>query len=324
MADRPRLVVTRRLPPAVESALSEAFDTELSPDDAPMDAAVLQRALATADAVLCTISDRFTAEVLAAYPIRTRILANFGVGVDNIDLAAAAAHDITVTNTPDVLTDCTADLAITLMLMTMRRAGEGERQVRGSRWQGIAPTHLLGRRVTGKTLGIIGMGRIGRAVARRAHHGFGMPVLCFNRSPVPAEELAVAGARQCATLEEVLSACDVVSLHCPSTPETRGLLNASRLAMMKPGAFLINTARGGVSDDDAMIAALMAGHLAGAGLDVYRGEPKVDPRLLGMENVVLLPHLGSATRESRTEMGLLALANLQAFFAGTPLPSRVG
>lgn len=323
MTVRPRVAVTRRLPVPVEAALREQFDVVLSADDQPMTPEQLQRALGFADGILCTITDRLTAEVLAAYPIRTRILANFGVGVDNIDLAAAQAHDITVTNTPGVLTDATADLAMTLILMTLRRAGEGERELRGGRWAGLTPTHLLGREVTGRTLGVVGMGRIGRAVARRAHHGFGMRVLCFNRSAVPDAELAAAGAEQCTSLESLLAASEIVSLHCPSTAETRGMMNSTRLALMQPGAFLINTARGDIVDDNALIAALLSGHLAGAGLDAYRGEPSVDRRLLGMEHVVLLPHLGSATRETREAMGFLAIKNLAAFFAGDAPPDRV-
>lgn len=323
MSVRPRVVVTRRLPVAVEATLRERFDVVLSADDLPMSAEALQRALATADGVLCTVTDRMTAEVLAAYPLRARIIANFGVGVDNIDLAAAQAHEIVVTNTPGVLTDCTADLAMTLILMTLRRAGEGEREVRGGRWQGLGPTHLLGRRVTGKTLGLVGMGRIGAAVARRAHHGFGMRVLCYNRSLVSTALLAETGAEQCASLGALLGASDVVSLHCPSTPETRHLMNSRRLALMQPGSYLINTARGEVVDDDALIAALMSGHLAGAGLDVYRGEPNVDRRFLGMEQVVLLPHLGSATRETREAMGFMATENLAACLEGREIPNRV-
>ena len=323
MTVRPRVLVTRRLPMVVEAALRDQFDVELSANDQPLAPEALQRALGTADGILCTVTDRFTAEVLSAYPIRARILANFGAGVDNIDLAAAAAHDIVVTNTPGVLTDCTADLAMALMLMTLRRTGEGEREVRGGRWMGWGPTHLLGRRATGLTLGIIGMGRIGRAVARRAHHGFGMRVLCSSRSPVSSAELAAVGAEQRATLEALLIESDVVSLHCPSTAETRGLMNNTRFALMKPGSYLINTARGDVVDDDALIAALMSGHLAGAGLDSYRSEPAVDRRFLGMENVVLLPHLGSATRETREAMGRLALDNLVAFFSERDVPNRV-
>ena len=320
---QPRILVTRRLPPVVEAAVKERFDAVLSADDHQMGAGELQRALSDCDGVLSTVTDRFTAEVLAAYPMRARILANFGVGYDNVDIRAAEAHDIVVTNTPDVLTECTADLALTLILMTLRRTGEGERELRGGRWTGWRPTYLMGHRVAGRTLGLVGMGRIARAVARRAHHGFGMRIICYDPASPSPVELAAVGAEPRATLEALLAESDIVSLHCPSTPETRGMMNELRLAQMKPGAFLINTARGDIVDDDALIAALLSGHLAGAGLDVYQGEPRLDPRYLGMENVVLLPHLGSATRETREAMGYRALENLEAFFDGRPVPDRV-
>ncbi len=323
MSAAPKVIVTRRLPASVEAALRERFDVELSRRDEPTNAEGLQRVLGQADGLLSTVTDRLTAEVLAAYPIRTRIIANFGVGYENIDLPAAQAHEIVVTNTPDVLTDCTADLAMTLILMTMRRAGEGERELRSGRWLGWRPTHLMGARVAGKVLGLVGMGRIARALARRAHHGFGMRVLCFDPSPPSPVELAAVGAEPRATLAALLAESDVVSLHCPSTPATRGMMNAARLAQMKPGAFLINTARGDVVVDDAVIAALKSGHLAGAGLDVFRGEPNIDRRYLGLENAVLLPHLGSATRETREAMGFRAIENLAAFFDGRTVPDRV-
>ena len=323
MTAAPRVIVTRRLPAAVEQLLGERFDVTLSPDDGPQSAEDLQRALGQADGLLSTVTDKFTAEVLAAYPLRTRIIANFGVGYDNIDLAAAQAHDIVVTNTPDVLTDCTADLAMTLILMTMRRAGEGERELRAGRWTGFRPTYLMGQRVTGKTLGLVGMGRIARAVAHRAHHGFGMRVLCYDPSPPSPVALAALGAEPRATLEALLGEADIVSLHCQSTPATRGMINAARLGQMKRGAFLINTARGEIVDDDALVAALRSGQLAGAGLDVYRREPEVDRRYLALENVVLLPHLGSATAETREAMGRRAVANLTAFFDQQPVPDRV-
>ena len=320
---KPRILVTRRLPPVVEAAVEDRFDSVMSTDDHQFGAGELQRALSDFDGVLATVTDRFTAEVLAAYPIRAKIIANFGVGYDNIDLRAAEAHDIVVTNTPDVLTECTADLVLTLILMTLRRTGEGERELRGGRWSGWRPTHLLGHRVAGRTLGLVGMGRIARAVARRAHHGFGMRILCYDPSPPSPVELATVGAEPRATLEALLAESDIVSLHCPSIPETRRMMSGLRLAQMKPGSFLINSARGDIVDDDALIAALVSGHLAGAGLDVHRGEPHVDPGYLGMENVVLLPHLGSATRETREAMGFRALENLEAFFDGRPVPDRV-
>jgi lactate dehydrogenase-like 2-hydroxyacid dehydrogenase len=313
-SSRPRIIATRRFPPAVEAALAAEFDAVLSTDDHAMTAPELQRALGEADGILCAIGDRFTAEVLAAYPIRTRIIASFGVGLDHIDLAAAAAHDITVTNTPDVLTEDTADLALALILMTMRRAGEGERELRAGRWRGIRPTHLLGRRVTGATLGIVGAGRIGRALARKAHHGLGMRVLLWGRTLPDAGMLAEIGAEAAPSLEALLAESQVVSLHVPGTPETEHLIDARRIALMPPQSFLVNTARGSVVDSDALVAALTAGHLAGAGLDVYTREPEVDRRLLGMEQVVLLPHIGSATVETRTAMGNMAVESLRRFF----------
>ena len=305
---RPRVVATRRLPPATEARLAERFDTVLSRDDHAMSPEELQAALGDADGVICIGGDRFGADVLATSPRRARIICNYAVGTDNLDLAAAAAHGIVITNTPDVLTDCTADLAMALILGTLRRIGEGERELRGGRWTGVRPTHLLSAKVTGRTLGIVGLGRIGRAVARRAHFGFNMPVLGYSRTPKDAAELAADGIEAVATLEELLARADVVSLHAPSTPETRNL---------------INTARGDLVDDDALIASLMAGHLAGAGLDVYRGEPNLDRRYLSLEQVMLLPHQGSATRETREAMGAMVVANLEAFFAGRPVPNRV-
>lgn len=323
MSAPPKIIVTRRLPGAVEVALRERFHVEFSAEDRPTNAEALQRFLGQCDGLLSTVTDRLTAAVLAAYPLRTRIIANFGVGYDNIDLSAAQAHDIAVTNTPDVLTDCTADLAMTLILATMRRAGEGEREIRRGAWSGWRPTHMMGHRVSGKTLGLVGMGRIARAVARRAHHGFDMKILCYDPSPPSPVELAKLGAEPRSTLEELLGESHVVSLHCPSTAATRGLMNAQRIAQMQRGSFLVNTARGDIVVDDAVIAALSSGQLAGAGLDVFKGEPDLDPRYLGLENVVLLPHLGSATVETRTAMGFRAIENLAAFFDGRTVPDRV-
>lgn len=324
MTARPVVAITRRLPAAVEEALAARFDVRRAPEDVPLGSAVYQRLLGEADGLLCTVTDRITAEVLAANPLRTRIIANFGVGTDNIDLAAAMAHEIVVTNTPDVLTEDTADLAIALLLMVMRRTGEGERLVRAGRWSGWRPTHHLGRRVSGATLVVLGFGRIGQAVAHRAHHGFGMRVLAWGRTAPDPAVLAATGASFVPNLEAALAEADVVSLHLPSTSETRGLIDARRLAVMPAGSFLVNTARGDVVDDDALVRALITGHLGGAGLDVYRHEPAVDQRLLGMEQVVLLPHLGSATHETREAMGFRAMANLDAFFRGEAVPDRVG
>jgi lactate dehydrogenase-like 2-hydroxyacid dehydrogenase len=319
---RPRVVVTRRLPEEVEARLAERFDAVLNPDDRPLAPAELAEAIRTADALLPTVTDRLTAEVLAAAPRRARILANFGVGLDHVDLAAAAANGLAVTNTPGVLTDDTADLAMTLLLMVARRAGEGERQLRAGAWTGWRPTHLRGTRVTGMTLGIVGMGRIGRAVAERAHRGFGMRILYSSpRALPPAAEAALGAERR--DLDDLLAGSDAVSLHCPGGPETRHLIDAAALARMRPGAFLINTARGQVVDEGALAGALARGAIGGAGLDVYEDEPAVHPGLLGREDVVLLPHLGSATAAARRAMGDRAADNLEAFFAGRRPPDLV-
>ncbi len=320
---KPKAIVTRRWPEEVERRLTELFDVELNREDRPLSAADLQDALRSADAVLPTVSDRITAEVLSAEPLRCKILGNFGVGFNHIDLAAAKARGIAVTNTPAVLTDCTADLAMTLLLMAARRAGEGERHVRTKAWTGWRPTHMMATKVTGKTLGLLGLGRIGKAMARRAHHGFGMPVLFHDPFPPSADEQKALGAAPCASIEEVLAKSDFVSLHCPATPETRHLMNAERLRQMKRSAILINTARGDVVEETALIQALKAGTIAAAGLDVYEFEPRVSEGLLTLENVVLLPHLGSASRETRVGMGMRVIDNVSAFFAGRTPADRV-
>jgi lactate dehydrogenase-like 2-hydroxyacid dehydrogenase len=320
---RPTVVVTRRLPGAVEEELSSDFEARLNRDDRPLSSAGLQEALRSADAVLCTVTDRITAEVLSAEPLRARMLANFGVGFNHIDTAAAKARGLAVSNTPDVLTEATADIAMTLLLMVARRAGEGERHVRCGAWTGWRPTHMLGVQVSGKTLGLIGMGRIARAVAKRAHHGFGMRVIFHDPYPPAPAEAAALGAEPRATLEQVLEEADFVSLHCPAMPETRHLMNRERLAHMRRSAFLINTARGDVVDEVALADALADGTIAGAALDVYEREPQITPELLTMENVVLFPHLGSATHETRVAMGMRAVENLRLFFSGAPLRDRV-
>lgn len=320
---RPKVVVTRRLPAAVERAVADDFDARLNADDRPLDADALRDALRTADALLCTVTDRLTAPVLAAEPLRAKLLANFGVGFNHIDLDAAKARGLAVSNTPDVLTDATADLAMTLLLGVARRAGEGERYLRAGQWTGWRPTHMLGVHVTGKVLGLVGMGRIAGAVARRAHAGFGMRVIFYDPTPPPPDVTAALGAEPRATLEELLDEADFVSLHCPAIPATRHLIDGARLRRMRPTAFLINTARGDVVDEMALVEALRAGHIAGAGLDVYEREPAVTPELLAMENVMLLPHLGSATEETRVAMGMRAVENLRLFFDGAPLRDRV-
>jgi len=323
VSPRPVVVVTRRLPEAVHHALTREFDARLNPDDRPLTADGLREALGSADALLTTVTDKVTADVLAAEPRRAGLVANFGVGFNNIDIEAAKARGIAVSNTPDVLTDATADLAVTLLLMVARRAGEGERHVRGGQWTGWRPTHMLGTHVTGKTLGLVGMGRIARAVAQRAHHGFGMKVVYHDPFPPPPDVAHALGIEQRQTLDDVLREADFVSLHCPATPETRHLINRDRLSVMRPEAFLINTARGDVVDEAALVEVLRAKRIAGAGLDVYEREPQVTQALTTMDNVVLLPHLGSATTETRVAMGLRAFENLQLFFSGKPLRDRV-
>ncbi|HEY9444651.1 MAG TPA: D-glycerate dehydrogenase [Gemmatimonadales bacterium] len=323
MSARPSVVVTRRLPEAVERELMRDFEARLNPEDRPLGAEGLVEAMRSADAVLTTVTDKVTAEVLSAEPRRARIVANFGVGFNNIDVEAAKARGVAVSNTPDVLTDATADLAITLLLMVARRTGEGERHLRGGHWTGWRPTHMMATHVTGKTLGLVGMGRIARAVAKRAHHGFGMKVIYHDPFPPPADVAAALGAERRAELDEVLREADFVSLHCPATPETRHLMNRERLALMRPDAFLVNTARGDVVDEGALVEALQQKKIAGAGLDVFEREPEVTRALLSMENVVLLPHLGSATTETRVAMGMRALENLRLFFGGKPLRDRV-
>lgn len=319
---RPRLILTRRWPAEVERVLSERFDVHLNAADHPFARDEIREALASCDALLATVSDRIDADALGTAP-SAKLIANYGVGYSHIDIDAAKGLGIAVTNTPDVLTDCTADLALTLMLMVARRAGEGERELRSGNWTGWRPTHMIGTRMSGKTLGLIGMGRIARAVAMRAQHGFGMKIVFFNRSRVAAETLAGLDARQCDSVEDVLEQADFVSLHCPGGAATRHLINRERLALMGPGAFLINTARGEVVDEAALVDALGSGTIAGAGLDVFEAEPRVSEGLMTLENVVLLPHLGSATRETRVGMGMRVLDNVEAFFAGRPPPDRV-
>lgn len=320
---KPRILLTRRWPAAVEAALAERFDTTLNADDRPMDQAALAAALATYDAVLPTVSDRLPEALFDQGTLQAGIIGNYGVGYNHIDVAAAAGKGIVVTNTPGVLTDCTADIAMTLLLSVARRAGEGEREVRAGAWSGWRPTHMIGTKVTGKTLGIIGFGRIGKAMAKRCHFGFDMEVVFYNRSRVDPAEAARYGARQLDSVEEVLSVSDFVSLHCPGGGENSNLINAPRLQAMKPSAFLINTARGDVVDEAALAAALSERRIAGAGLDVYAAEPHVPEVLRGMDNVVLLPHLGSATAETRIAMGMKVVDNVTAFFDGREPPDRV-
>jgi hydroxypyruvate reductase len=274
----------------------------------------------THDAIAVTVTDKIDADVIAAAAEgQCQIIANFGVGVNHIDLAAAAKHGLPVANTPGVLTDATADIAMTLMLMACRRAAEGEREIRNNAWSGWRPTHLLGMDFSGKTVGIIGMGRIGKAVARRCALGFGMKVMFYNRSKVTdCEDI---NAVQLDKVEEVCAKADIVSLHCPGGDETRHILSASALAAMPSHGLVINTARGDVIDEDALAKALHDGQIGGAGLDVFQGEPVINPSLLSAPNTVFLPHLGSATIETRNAMGMMVVENLKAHFAGEKLPN---
>ena len=277
-----------------------------------------------ADIVLCTLTDDLSRKTLeAARGGRTRLLANFGVGFDHIDLAAARELGVAVTNTPGVLTEDTADLTTLLILAAARRTGEGERELRAGKWTGWRPTHMLGTRVTGKVLGIVGFGRIGQAVATRAHHGFGMRVVYHSRHTANAETERQTGATNSGSLEKLLRESDFVSLHCPSTPETHHLMNAARFRAMQRQAILVNTSRGDVVDETALIEALDSGLIAGAALDVYDNEPDVRSALVDRDDVVLLPHLGSATMESRVAMGRRSIANIDAFVAGVELPDRI-
>lgn len=316
-----RVTVTRRLPAPIETQLAQRYRAHLNPDDAPLSPEALRAALAGSDAVVVTVTDAIDAAMLQ--DCRARIIANYGVGLDHIDLGAASEAGIVVTNTPGVLTDATAELALTLILMTARRAGEGERLVRSGAWTGWAPTQLVGRSLDGATLGIVGMGRIGRATAVRAARGCGMKIIYWSRSAVPDGVVGAVPVERVQRLDDLLQRADVVSLHTPATPETQHLIDARRLALLQPHAILINTARGTVVDEAALVDALESGRLAGAGLDVYEREPTVHPGLLQLEQVVLLPHLGSATDAARIAMGNTVLANLEAFFAGKAPPDRV-
>ena len=319
---KPTIYQTRRLPPGVESDLAALGKVRHPPGFRPPTRDDLREALREADAILCTVTDRFTADLLRTPGRRAGLLANFGVGVDNIDLETARSEGIRVSNTPGVLTEATAELTLALILAVLRRLGEGERLVRSGAWTGWEPTQLLGRSAQGLRLGVIGMGRIGTTVARRAHAGLGMRILYTSRSPVPPWELGGVEARK-VPLDTLLIESDVVTLHVPSTPDTHHLIDARRLALLPPSSVLINTSRGTVVDEAALVAALSEGRLAGAGLDVYAEEPVVPEALRTMEHVVLLPHLGSATEEARTAMGNLALDNLRAWCDGSPLPTPV-
>lgn len=318
MADRPhnpKLIVTRRLPAQVEARMRELFDVELNESDRPMTQAELAAAAARCDVLVPTITDAIDAEVIAAAKGRLGLIANFGNGVDHIDLKAARAARVIVTNTPGVLTADTADMTMALILSVPRRLAEGEKLVRSGTWTGWSPAAMLGHRIDGKTLGIVGMGRIGRAVARRAR-AFDLSIVYHNRHRLPEAVEQELDARFEPDLDRLLQDSDIVSIHCPHTPETENLIDARRIGLLAPHMYLINTARGSIVDEAALIDRLERGEIAGAGLDVFTHEPAVDPRLLALDNVVLLPHMGSATYEGRMETGERVIANIRHWADG--------
>jgi glyoxylate reductase len=319
---RPRVHITRRLMPVVEARMAELFEVALSPDDAPLSRAALAAAMQDCDVLVPTLTDRIDAALMAEAGPDLKLIANFGNGVDHIDLSAARERRIIVTNTPGVFTDDTADMTMALILSVPRRLAEGDRVARSGDWTGWTPTHMLGHRVGGKLLGIIGMGRIGSAVATRAR-AFGLAIHYHNRHRLPREVEESLGATWHATPDTLLRISDIVTIHCPHTPETHELISAARIATMKPTAYIINTARGDICDEEALIGALQAGRIAGAGLDVFTHEPAVDPRLAALDNVVLLPHMGSATFEGREASGERVIANIRAWVDGHRPPDQV-
>ena len=321
MTTKPRLLVTRRLPERAEAQLSEHFDATLNASDIPLDREALAQAMTRYDALCTTLTERIDAQMFATAGRTVRIIGNFGAGTEHIDLSAARAQGVVVTNTPDAVTDATADLALLLILMASRRAGEGERELRSGSWSGWRPTHMMGQSIAGKTLGLVGFGRIAQATAARAR-SFGMRIRYYSRGSSPTAADA-SHASRAPSLDALVEEADILSLHVPGGPETLHLVNEDLLARMKPSAILVNTARGSIVDEDALFAALSSNRIAAAALDVFEREPAVHPGLSTLENVVLLPHLGSATVETRTAMGMQAARNLQAFFAGQDPPDRV-
>ncbi len=319
-ADKPTVLVTRRLPDAVHARLERDYDARLNPEDRLYDKDALIAAAQGADAILPCHTEHFTEDVFAGLPDSVKIIANFSVGYDHVDVKAAAKHGVVVTNTPEVLSDATAETTILLMLGAARRASEGERLVRSGGWKDWSPAFMVGVAVTGKRLGILGMGRVGQAVADLAR-AFRMEIHYHNRSRLSPDK--EKGAVFHETLEDLLPHCDFLSLHCNVTEETRGIMDAKRFALLPDGAVLANAARGAVIDDDALIDALKSGKLFAAGIDAYNNEPNVDPRIAALDNTFLLPHIGSANRETRDAMGFRALDNLDAFFAGREPGDRV-
>ncbi|MCV6577067.1 MAG: D-glycerate dehydrogenase [Cohaesibacter sp.] len=320
--NKPTVVVTRKLPDSVETRMRELFDTRLNLEDKPMNQADLVEAMKTADVLVPTVTDRIDASVLSQAGERLKLIANFGNGVDNIDVATANKRGIVVTNTPGVLTEDTADMAMALILAVPRRLMEGISVMEKGGWQGWSPTWMLGNRIWGKRLGIIGMGRIGQAVARRAK-AFGMQIHYHNRRRLPANIEAEHEATYWESLDQMLARMDVISIHCPHTPGTYHLLSARRLKLIRPDAYIVNTARGEVIDENSLARMLLNGEIAGAGLDVFEHEPAVNPKLAQSNRVVLIPHMGSATLEGRSDMGEKVIINIKTFMDGHRPPDRV-
>ena len=320
--NKPVVIVTRKLPDTIETRMMELFDARLNVGDEPMSTAELTEAMGTADVLVPTVTDRIDRQLIAAAGPQMKLIASFGTGVDHVDLAAARDQGVTVTNTPRVLTEDTADMTMALILAVARRLAEGERLVRAGKWDGWRPTALLGHRIGGKRLGIIGMGRIGTAVARRAR-GFNLSIHYHNRRRVSADLEEELESTYWESLDQMLAHMDIISVNCPHTPATYHLLSGRRLKLLKPHTYIINTSRGEVIDEDVLAEMLRAGELAGAGLDVFENEPAINPRLLGLDNAVLLPHMGSATIEGRVEMGEKVIINIKAFIDGHKPPDRV-
>ena len=319
---RPLVIVTRKLPEVIETRMMELFDTRLNDDDAPMSQADLIAAMKTADVLVPTITDRIDKELIAHANPNLRLIANFGNGVDHIDLAAARERNLTVTNTPGVLTEDTADMTMALILAVPRRLAEGERLMRSGEWTGWSPTFMLGHRIWGKRLGIVGMGRVGTAVARRAR-GFGLSIHYHNRHRAPEEVEAELEATYWESLDQMLARMDIISVNCPHTPATYHLLSARRLKLLRPHAYVVNTSRGDVIDENALTRMLRGGEIAGAALDVFEHEPAINPKLVELDNVVLLPHISSATIEGRIDMGEKVIINIKTFVDGHAPPDRV-
>ena len=320
---KPVAIVTRKWPEENEKRLKELFDVQLNESENPFTAEELKSALQNCDVLMPTVTDKITADILSVENRRANMIGNFGVGFNHIDINAAKEQGITVSNTPSVLTDCTADIAMSLLLMVARRVGQGERELRSDNWTGWRPTHLLGTKVTGKKLGVIGFGRIGQAVAKRAHFGFDMDIQYWDPYDIPADVTKKFNATKLDTIEDVCKECDFVSINCPATKETFHLMNKERFELMKPSAFVINTARGDIIDEKALVDALVNKEIAGAGLDVFETEPNLPTELKTLENVVSFPHLGSATIETRIAMGDTAINNALAYFDGKDLPNKV-